>query len=138
MVKGMLQGASLGKISGHRKGDFSERFDMEVCVNCHLEDSAHGSKQAYKDFCSRCHDYRSKASFLIGPIHLDSNKMSLLNTIGAGLIFLFLFGTSIIMGYTSRRKIAAKIKDWHESMKLEEKTAAEPDKSVNNSEQSTE
>lgn len=131
MVNGILQGTSFGKISGHRKGDFSERFDMKICINCHFEDSAHGSKQAYKDFCIRCHDYRAKPGFLIGPIHLDSKKMAPLNTLGAGLIFLFLSGTSIIMGYSSRRKIATKIKNWHNSMKLEKDTPVPKNQSRN-------
>lgn len=119
MVKGILAGTSFGKISGHRKGDFSERFDMRVCTNCHFEDSAHGSKQVYKDFCTRCHDYRAESSIIIGPIHLDSKKMAAVNTLGAGLVFLLLSGMCIAVGYLSRKKISAKIKSWHESMKLE-------------------
>jgi hypothetical protein len=132
MVKGTLRGTSIGKISGHRKGDFSERFDMKICINCHLEDSAHGSKQAHKDFCARCHDYRSKPGFFIGPIHLDSNRMAAVNALGVGLVFLFISGTSIIVVYASRRKITAKIKNWHDSMKLE-KDAPKPERAIEES-----
>lgn len=119
MVKGILKGASLGKISGHRKGDLAERFDMQVCINCHYEDSAHGSKRAYKDFCSRCHEYRSKTNPLIGPIHLDSTKMSYINYLGGSLFLLLLIGTCVYIGYSSRTSITRKIKSWFASVDKE-------------------
>ena len=125
MVKGILKGTSLGKISGHRKGDLAERFDMKVCINCHYDDSAHGAKRAYKDFCSHCHNYRSKTNFVMGPTHLDTVKSTRLNSVGSGLAFLFLIGAFVFIGYKSRKSIVNGIKTWHARMKIEEEKAQE-------------
>jgi len=119
MVKGILKGTSLGKISGHRKGDLSERFDMTDCINCHYEDSAHGAKRAYKDFCSRCHDVRSKGNPLMGPTHLSSARWAWLNYTGGGLVILLLVGMGVLVGYRSRKEILDGIKIWLNSMKIE-------------------
>lgn len=119
MVRVILKGTSLGKISGHRKGDLSERFDMKVCINCHYEDSAHGAKRAYKDFCSRCHDVRSKGSALMGPTHLDSARWAWLNYTGGGLVVLLLVGLGALAGYRTRTEILSRIKIWLDSMKIE-------------------
>jgi len=121
MVKGILKGTSLGKISGHRKGDLGERFDMKVCINCHYEDSAHGAKRAYKEFCSRCHDVRSKGNSLIGPTHLDSQRWVWLNYTGGGLVMLLLIGACGFVGYKSRKGIVVGIKAWWDSIRIKEK-----------------
>jgi hypothetical protein len=120
MVKGIFKGSSLGKISGHRKGDLSERFDMKVCLNCHYNDSAHGAKRPFKDFCSRCHDVRRKARSLIGPTHLESIKWVKLNYMGGGFAILLLVGMGVFLGYKSRKTIADSMKTWHESMKIKD------------------
>jgi hypothetical protein len=120
MVKGIFKGSSLGKISGHRKGDLSERFDMRVCLNCHYEDSAHGAKRPYKDFCSRCHDVRAKTGSLIGPTHLDSIRWVRLNYMGGGFTLLLLVGMVFFFGYKSRQAIAGRMRTWYESMKIKE------------------
>lgn len=120
MVKGILKGTSLGKISGHRKGDLGERFDMKVCINCHYDDSAHGAKRAYKEFCSRCHDVRSKGNSLMGPTHLDSQRWVWLNYTGGGLVMLLLIGVCGFVGYKSRKGIVAGIKAWWDSIKIKE------------------
>lgn len=120
MVEGVLKGASLGKISGHRKGDLAERFDMMVCINCHYDDAAHGAKRVYKDFCYRCHDVRSKAGFMMGPTHIDSERWVWFNYISGGLVIFFLLGTSIFAGYKSRKGILRRIKTWHDRMKIKE------------------
>ncbi len=117
MVEAILKGASLGKISGHRKGDLSDKFDMKVCINCHYEDSAHGAKRVYKDFCTRCHDVRSKGNALMGPTHLNSTRWSELNYTGNGLFLLLIFGSASFLLYKSRRGIKQKITIWSESMK---------------------
>lgn len=121
MIKGILEGTSLGKISGHRKGDLAEKFDMKVCIKCHYEDAAHGAKRAYKDFCSRCHNIRSKGNMLMGPTHLDSLRWKSLNSISGGLVIFFLVGTCIFAGYASRKRIVNTMKKWYESMKTKEK-----------------
>lgn len=121
MVKGILKGTSLGKISGHRKGDLGERFDMKVCISCHYEDSAHGAKRAYKDFCSRCHDVRSKGNSVMGPTHLDSQRWVWLNYTGGGLVIFLLIGACVLVGYKSRKGIMDGIKTWWDSMKIKEK-----------------
>lgn len=123
MVKGILMGTSLGKISGHRKGDLAESFDMRVCINCHYDDSAHGNKRAFKDFCSRCHDYRSKADSVMGPTHLNSIKQAWLNSIASGLAVLLIIGACVFIGYRSRKGIVTAIKTWHDSMKSHEEEA---------------
>ena len=120
MVEGILGGTSLGKVSGHRKGDLAERFDMKVCISCHYEDSAHGAKRVYKDFCPRCHDVRSKGNLFIGPTHLSSLKWKKLNIIGSGLIVFFLLGMCVFAGYVSRKKILNTMKNWVENMKVKE------------------
>lgn len=120
MVKGIFKGSSLGKISGHRKGDLSERFDMKACLNCHYDDSAHGSKRPFKDFCSRCHNVRSQASSFIGPTHLDSIRWLRLNHMGGGFAVLFLVGMAVLFAYKSRQAIAGRVKTWYESMKIKE------------------
>lgn len=120
MVKGILSGTSLGKISGHRKGDLSEKFDMKVCISCHYRDSAHGQKRAYKEFCSRCHDPAKKETVVLGPTHLDSFRWTGLNALGSGLAILLVLGLSGYFGYGSRDKIKVGIKNWLDKTKLEE------------------
>ncbi len=117
MIKKILQGTSLGKISGHRKGDLSDKSDMKVCIDCHYEDSAHGVKRVYKDFCSRCHNVRSKGNALMGPTHLNSTRWARLNYAGDGLFLALLFCSASILLYRSRHGIKRKIFGWHEDMK---------------------
>jgi hypothetical protein len=127
MVDGILEGSSLGKISGHRKGDLSEKFDMKVCINCHYQDAAHGAKRVYKDFCARCHNVRSKAGSLIGPTHLNSKRWVWLNYAGNGLAIFILVGLVVLVGYKSRKGIVREIKNWQDSMKKKgEKVQREP------------
>lgn len=120
MVRGILKGTSLGKISGHRKGDLSEKFEMKVCINCHYDDSAHGAKRVYKDFCSRCHNVRSKGDVLIGPTHLNSKRWIGLNYINNGLILFLLIGMCFFIGYKSRKGIMKVMKAWIGNIKSEE------------------
>lgn len=123
MVKEILKGTSLGKVSGHRKGDLAERFDMKVCISCHYEDAAHGAKRIYKDFCSRCHNVRMNVNLLIGPTHLDSQRWTIQNYIGGALTFLLLIGACFLIGYKSKKRIVNKIKRWHTSMKIDKSKA---------------
>jgi len=118
MVKGILDGTSLGKISGHRKGDISEKFDMNVCINCHYQDSAHGAKRVYKDFCTRCHDVRSKGNLVMGPTHLDATRWAGLNFVGDGLLFLLLLASGTLLVFRSRKKLLSRIASWQENMKM--------------------
>ena len=118
MVKGILEGTSLGKISGHRKGDLAEKYDMHVCLNCHYQDSAHGAKRVYKDFCTRCHDVRSKGELIMGPTHLDDARWSSLNIIGNALFFLLLAASGTAIVYKSRKRISSRIAAWWENMKI--------------------
>jgi hypothetical protein len=121
MVKGLLKGSSLGKISGHRKGDISEKFDMSICIQCH--NPSHGSNTVFKDFCTRCHDPNTKANIAIGPTHLNSTKWMGFNTVGGSLALILILGTFAYLGYKSRGRFGKTIKEWHESMKVkEEKT----------------
>lgn len=120
MVKALTRGSSLWKISGHRKGDLSEKFEMKVCIKCHYEDSAHGSKRPYGDFCARCHNYRQKADAILGPTHLDSKKWTALNYAGTSLALALLLSTVILAGYKSRDRISVWLKILWESMKEEE------------------
>lgn len=125
MVKGILKGTSLGKISGHRKGDLSDKFEMRVCISCHYEDAAHGAKRPYKDFCSRCHDVRSKGGLVMGPTHLDSQKLAWLNYTGSGLAILLILAAGFFIGYRSRKPLLKRIKNWQERMKINEEEAPE-------------
>jgi hypothetical protein len=118
MVKGVLDGTSLGKLSGHRKGDLGEKFDMKVCINCHYQDSAHGAKRVYKDFCTRCHDVREKGNLFMGPTHLDAARWSGLNHIGNGLLLFFFLASGTFLLYRSRKGIFSKIVKWQENMKM--------------------
>ena len=122
MVQRISKGGSLGKISGHRKGDISERFDMMVCINCHYQDSAHGTKRVHKDFCSRCHDVRSMANFVTGPTHLDSLRASPLNYLSSALVLSLVVGVFVYLGYRSRESIVNRVKSWFEGMRIEEET----------------
>jgi len=120
MVKGIFKGSSIGKISGHRKGDISEKFDMAVCIQCH--NPAHGSNTVYKEFCTRCHDPNQKASVAIGPTHLNSTKWTGFNTVGGGMALFLILGTFVYLSYKSRETFSRRIRNWHESMKvIEEK-----------------
>ena len=121
MVKGILAGTSLGKISGHRKGDISEKFDMNVCISCHYKDSAHGAKRAYKDFCTRCHDVQSKGNIVMGPTHLDGARWASLNYIGSCLLFLLLVASGTLVVFRSRKQILTRVAAWPEKMKISEK-----------------
>ncbi len=120
MVKGIFTGSSLGKISGHRKGDISEKFDMRVCISCHYEDSAHGNKRVVKDFCSRCHDVRSMANVVMGPTHLALPSVSWLNYVNRALVLSFIIGLFMFIGYRSRKSIANGVKSWLGQMRMEE------------------
>lgn len=117
MVKKVLEGAPLGKISGHRKGDLSDKFDMKICLNCHYKDSAHGAKRVYKDFCTRCHNVRSKGNAVMGPTHLNDTRWVGLNYVGNGLFLFLLFGSASFFLYRSRCGIKQKIVQWYENMK---------------------
>jgi hypothetical protein len=120
MVSGLLEGLSPGKISGHRKGDLGEKFDMKVCISCHYEDSAHGAKRVYKVFCVRCHDPSSKGNVLMGGTHINSRRWSGLNVLALVLLFLVLFGLFLFQGYRSSGKIIAGIKNILASLKKQE------------------
>lgn len=122
MVKGILSGTSLGKISGHRKGDISEKFDMNVCTSCHYEDSAHGAKRVYKDFCTRCHDVQSKGNLVMGPTHLDAARWAGLNSVANVFLLLLLFSSGSFFLYRSRKTWTLRFIAWREKMKIEEKT----------------
>jgi hypothetical protein len=117
MVKGILSGTSLGKLSGHRKGDVSEKFDMNVCIHCHYQDSAHGAKRVYKEFCTRCHDVRAKGNLVMGPTHLNAARWSRLNTIGNGFIFFLLVAAGSFFVYRNRKGVTSRIFSWLEKMK---------------------
>jgi hypothetical protein len=119
MVQGLLKGSSIGKISGHRKGDISEKFDMATCIQCH--NPAHGSNTVYKDFCTRCHDPNKKANIAVGPTHLNSTQWMGFNTVGGGLALFLILGTFVYLGYRSRGEFGRRMRDWHESMKVREK-----------------
>ncbi len=125
MVQGVFAGSSLGKISGHRKGDISEKFDMTICISCHYEDSSHGAKRVYKDFCSRCHDVRSMANVVMGPTHLTLPRFSWLNYANSALTLSFVIGIFIFFGYRSRKSIASGFKSWLEHMRIEEEIKKE-------------
>jgi len=127
MVKGLFKGRSMGKISGHRKGDLSEKFDMRVCINCHYDDSAHGSKRVFKDFCSRCHDVSSMASIVMGPTHLDSQRIAWLNLTSSGLLAVLVLGTGVFIIYRSRGGIASNVKSWLGKMRIQEKETEKPE-----------
>ena len=118
MVRGILEGTSLGKISGHRKGDISDTFDMNVCIDCHYQDSAHGAKRVYKDFCTRCHDVRSKGNLVMGPTHLDAARWARLNSVGNGLFLLLFIASGTWLLYKSRKGIKTKITGWRNNMKI--------------------
>ncbi len=122
MVQRIFGGGSLGKISGHRKGDISERFDMRICISCHYQDSAHGTKRVYKAFCSRCHDVRTMANFVMGPTHLSSIRSSPLNDWASALVLTIVLGVCAYLGYRSRKSVANRIKSWLEDMRIEDKT----------------
>jgi len=118
MVKGILDGTSLGKISGHRKGDISEKFDMNVCISCHYQDSAHGAKRVYKDFCTRCHDVLSKGDLVMGPTHLDAARWAGLNSVGNSFLILLLLASGTLLVFRSRKRIVSRIVSWQENMKM--------------------
>jgi hypothetical protein len=128
MVEGILNGASLGKISGHRKGDLGEKFDMKVCINCHYDDSAHGAKRVYKDFCSRCHNVYSKAGPITGPTHLNSQRWVWMNYLGGSLVVCLFVGTFVFISFTRRKRIMNGIKSWHERMKIEQQPESPKEK----------
>jgi len=113
----VMNGTSLGKLSGHRKGDIAEKFDMNECLLCHYQDSAHGAKRVYKDFCTRCHDVRSKGNLVMGPTHLDATRWSGLNYFGNGLLFFLLLASGTLLVYRSRIGIFTRIVAWIEKMK---------------------
>lgn len=132
MVEEILGGSSLGKISGHRKGDLSNPFDMDICINCHYEDSAHGAKRVYNDFCTHCHDVRSKGNVIMGPTHLNSARWSGLNYVGNGLFILLIFGSASFLLYRSHSRIKQKIAGWYESMKRSMEPPVEKEIEKNN------
>lgn len=127
MIKSLFKGRSLGKISGHRKGDLSEKFDMKVCISCHYDDSAHEAKWVFKDFCSRCHNVSSPASLIMGPTHLDSQRFTWLNLINSGLLIVTVLGMGLFVICRSRKEIAGNARSWLERMRIQEKEIEEPE-----------
>jgi hypothetical protein len=123
MVEGLLKGASIGKISGHRKGDISEKFDMAICIQCH--NPSHGPNTVYRDYCTRCHDPNKKAEITTGPTHLNSSKWIGYNAVGGSLALFLILGTFVYLGYRSRTRFGSAVKDWHESMKFNEEPKGE-------------
>jgi hypothetical protein len=119
MVKKILEGTSIGKISGHRKGDIAEKFDMNVCISCHYKDSAHGAKRVYKDFCTRCHDVRSKGNIIMGPTHLDATRWAGLNAVANGILFVLLIASGTVVLYRSRKGIIKRVVEWYQNMKTQ-------------------
>jgi hypothetical protein len=132
MVKSILKGASLGKISGHRKGDVSEKFDMAICIQCH--NPAHGTNTVYQDFCTRCHNPEKTADIAMGPTHLNSAKWMGFNTAGDSIALLLVLGTFVFLGYRSRKTFAGKLRDWHNSMKIEEELTEDDKEEANRNE----
>lgn len=61
----------------------------------------------------------------MGPTHLDTVKLTRLNSVGSGLVFLFLIGAFVFIGYKSRKSIVNGIKTWHTRMKIDEEKAQE-------------
>ncbi len=118
MVEGILKGTSLGKISGHRKGDLSEKFDMMVCTSCHYQDSAHGAKRVVDDFCSRCHDVNADTGPVMGPTHLNSMKWTAFNYTAAGLVFILVIGAGVFWGYKKHACVFQHILLWHKNMRI--------------------
>ncbi|GAG40948.1 unnamed protein product [marine sediment metagenome] len=57
----------------------------------------------------------------MGPTHLDSERWTDLNYTGGALAALLLIGTFFFLGHKSRNGIAAAIKAWYMSMKLDNK-----------------
>ena len=128
MIGSILKGSSLGKISGHRKGDLSEKFDMNICISCHYADSAHGNKRVYKVFCSRCHDPASKGNLLMGGTHTDSTRWSILNMVAVGILFIFIVALFLVQGYRSSGKIIRYIKKIRSELKSLEAEKKEDEK----------
>jgi len=118
MIGDLLSGTSLGKISGHRKGDISESFDMDVCISCHRPQ--HSTTRVAQDFCIRCHDADEKTGFVTGPTHLSSRKWREWNYIGGGLVLFLFLGTAFFTGYRRRKNIKDKFRDWLKSMEKDD------------------
>ncbi|MBN1271708.1 MAG: hypothetical protein JXB26_05500 [Candidatus Aminicenantes bacterium] len=112
MITNILKGSTIWKVSGHRKGDLRDKFDMKLCLNCHYEDSAHGNKSSHKDFCSRCHAVRTPGGPLLGPTHVDSGRWGTFTTIGNSLIVFLVFGTAVFLGIRSSGRIKKIITSW--------------------------
>ena len=49
------------RISGHGKGDLSNRYDVTECLSCHPGEGAHGEETITKQACPRCHLVPPKA-----------------------------------------------------------------------------
>jgi hypothetical protein len=91
---------------------------MNVCTNCHYQDSAHGAKRVYKDFCTRCHTVGSKGNLVMGPTHLDASRWAGLNLVGNGLLFLLLLAMSTLIVFKSRKRMMSRFASWQENMKM--------------------
>lgn len=117
MISSILRGSTPGKISGHRKGDLGEKFDMNACVSCHYADAAHGNKRVVTDFCSRCHDPASKGSVLMGGTHTDSARWSVLNMAAAGILIVFLIALFLVQGIRSSGRVMLYIKKMFSEIK---------------------
>jgi hypothetical protein len=126
MINNLISGSSLGKISGHRKGDISEPFDIEVCIHCH--NPAHSITGVAKDFCVRCHDVDAQANLIIGPTHLNSTKWMGLNYLGEGLAIFLIVGLAVFAGYKSRKGVLTKFRMWLKSMEKDKQEPIESEK----------
>lgn len=43
------------RISGHKKENVSQRYDMSQCLHCHFEEGAHGQPSVLAERCATCH-----------------------------------------------------------------------------------
>jgi hypothetical protein len=91
--EGFLTALATYRVTGHRKVNLGDRYEMKRCVNCHPENVGHPQKPGPPPSCVKCHDRSVSTPLLLGPIHL---KMSfseqpipyLLRILyGAGLFF---------------------------------------------------
>lgn len=93
-VSGFLANLASYRLKGHPKTGLNYRYDIQICANCHPENTGHPQKEMKNTACVRCHDKSYSTPALLGPIHFKVSWPS--QPIFYIMRFIYGFGIAII------------------------------------------
>jgi len=90
------------RISGHKKENISQQYDMSHCTTCHFQDGAHGQPGVLAEQCMTCHGTVAGPNVVLSrSVHASTvsggSGLTAVMRIVSGLIFLgFVGGVAFI------------------------------------------